>query len=114
MSWQITEDDLAAFPAQQQLILRYELTRHLLSLPQPPTDWESCEALLSERCAQAARLNISSIDSLKMFVEALHYVPEALADSKVQDYLTCGAMERSRAEFFLNWAIRQKECAHEL
>ncbi|MAA63707.1 MAG: hypothetical protein CL581_02860 [Alteromonadaceae bacterium] len=118
--WSLTQAELDRMPGQQQLIRRYTLARHLLSLPAPPQDWESCAARLDQQCQHAATYGITHKDTLMLFVEALHYVPDALNHEAPLGYLTSGALESFRVERLLEWAKEHqqaqehKECANEL
>lgn len=118
--WQLTQDELDRMPGQQQVIRRYALARHLLSLPEPPHDWESCATTLNEQCQHAADYNITHQANLVLFVEALHYAPDALDHDVAVGFLTSGALEPFRVERLLEWAKEQKqthehkECADEL
>lgn len=114
MAWKLTPEDLEKMPGQQQRIRLYALARHLLTLPEPPPTWAECEQWLTTQCQQARQYGLTSPGAIRLFVEALHYVPDALDHNTVKGYLTSGALEQFRAERVLEWAREQKESMDEL
>ncbi len=110
MYWKLNEEDLLQLTQQQLINQRYALARHLLTLNDPPQDWQYCETLLIQLCQQAADYHITQTECLKKFVEALHYMPDALEYQTVKNYLSSGGLESFRVERLLEWAIQQKEC----
>ena len=96
-------------PAQQQRVRRFALARHLMGLPEPPPDWLECEAELERGLSQAADAGFTSLPAVTLFLEALHYVPDALEHPVVQGCLASGALEQFRAERVLEWAREQKQ-----
>lgn len=109
MNWTLTQEDLDRMPAQQQRIRRFALARHLLDLPNPPIDWPNCKAELEVGLSQAADAGFTSLLAVTLFLEALHYVPDALEHAVVQGYVTSGALEQFRAERILEWAKEQSQ-----
>jgi len=109
MGWTLTQEDLDNMPAQQQRVRRFTLARHLLDLPQPPPDWLECKAELEAGLSQAADAGFTSLPAVTLFLEALHYVPDALQSPVVQGYLASGALEQFRAERILEWARARKQ-----
>lgn len=114
MHWMFNQEDLQQLTENQLVCQRYALARHLLTLADPPQDWHTCEALLIKQCQLAAEYDIHRTECLKMFVEALHYMPDALEYKTVKNYLSSGGLERFRVERVLEWAIQQKECKNGL
>lgn len=117
MSWTLTQEDLDHMPAQQQRIRHFALARHLLELPDPPADWPKCKAQLTAGLSQAADAGFTSLPAVTLFLEALHYVPNALEHPVVQGYMASGALEQFRAERMLEWAkerTQHKESMDEL
>lgn len=117
MSWTLTQSDLDRMPAQQQRMRCFALARHLLDLPDPPVDWLNCKAQLETGLSQAADAGFTSLSPVTLFLEALHYVPDALEHPVVQGYIASGALELFRAERILEWAkerTQHKERVDEL
>ena len=109
MGWTLTQEDLDRMPAQQQRVRRFALARHLLDLPKPPPDWPECRAELEAGLSQAADAGFTSLPAVTLFLEALHYVPDALEHPVVKGYLNSGALEQFRADRMLEWAKERKQ-----
>lgn len=111
MSWEITQDDMQRFTQHQHHIKLYALSLHLLTLPEPPTAWETCQARLTEQLTQADKLNIHSLPSLRLFVEALHIAPNALTLTAPLTMLRSSGSEEFRCQRLLAWANTAHEQA---
>ncbi len=104
MNWKINAEEFFAFTVQQHQITEFVLARHLLSLVSPPPNWEVCQKRLIEQISQAATFKVTALSSLLLFVEALHYVPEALKHDEVISILSLKASAYFRCERFVDWA----------
>ncbi|RBW48978.1 hypothetical protein [Marinobacter sp. F3R11] len=109
MGWTLTQEDLDHMPAQQQRVRCFALARHLMELPDPPADWPRCKAELETGLSLAAEAGFTSLPATTLFLEALHYVPDALKHPVVKGYMDSGALEQFRAERILEWAKERKQ-----
>lgn len=87
---ELTQEELNLISDQQHLIRHPTLFRHLLTLPGPPQDWKALGERLDKQVQQATHYDITHKTSLILFVEAMHYVPDALNYETPMGYLTSG------------------------
>ncbi|PVZ65647.1 hypothetical protein [Pelagibaculum spongiae] len=87
MVYQLTDADLKIIQFQQLTQLRNQLIEHLLTLPNPPTDWAVLEPVLIPQIRALRQFGLLDIESLKLAAEALHYQPDLLQTEQAKQIL---------------------------
>ncbi len=104
MVYQLTDADLEVIQFQQLTQLRNQLIEHLMTLPNPPTDWAVLAPILIPQIRALRKLDLLDVESLKLAVEALHYQPDLLQTEQAKQILANDIKPFFAAEALLDLA----------
>ncbi len=115
MNWELTQHIMDDMPVWMRRNEQHALVRHLLTLPSPPTDENRCYEWVEKESSLARQLAITSLDALKLVLEALYLTDHTLADDITSLKLAGNGLQSARATLFhqaLMSGHNQKEDNH--